>query len=84
LGKDGKICDPQLFAKSIRLRNQLLTDELSVLEGIDATDLKTKFFDALVEALEKASPEVAKTVILALRAHDEETNGGERNATGNA
>jgi hypothetical protein len=84
LDKDGKICDPQLFAKSIRLRNQLLMDELDVVDGTRAADANTDFFDTLIEEVSKASPEVAKAIMLALHAHNKEANGGEHNAKGNA
>ncbi len=43
LDKDGKVCDPQLFAKSIRLRNQLLKDELDMVDGTHAADAVDQF-----------------------------------------
>jgi hypothetical protein len=72
LDEDGRIRDAPLFAKSIRLRNQLLVDELNVVDGINLTDLNTEFFDALQEALDKASPEVAQAVFDSLNKLKEE------------
>jgi hypothetical protein len=84
LDKDGKICDPQLFAKSIRLRNQLLTDELKMVEGMHAADANTNYFDALIEEVRKASPEVAKAIILSLHAYNLKATGEGNNAQGTA
>ena len=72
LDPNGQIRDPQLFAKTIRLRNQLLNDELNTAEGVAHTDLNTKLFDAMIEAIAKASPEVAKAVIVSLERVNEE------------
>ena len=72
LDTDGRIRDPQLFSKTIRLRNQLLKDELNVVDGFRETDLNTKFFDAVIEAVAKASPEVAKTIMISLNDLNEE------------
>jgi hypothetical protein len=71
LDMDGRIRDPQLFAKTIRLRNQLLKDELNVVDGVRETDLNTKFFDAVIEAVAKASPEVAKAIMISLYERNE-------------
>ena len=82
LDADGRIRDAQIFAKSIRLRNQLLNDELSVADGFSRVDVNTKFFDTVIEAVAKASPEVAKTIMISLDALNEEINriDGEQSA----
>lgn len=66
LDSEGKIRDPQLFAKTIRLRNQILNDELSVADGIGRTDFNTQFFDTVIETIAKASPEIAKAIMISL------------------
>jgi hypothetical protein len=67
LDPDRRIRDPQLFSKTIRLRNQLLNDELYVADGIARTDLNTKFFDAIMEAIAKVSPGFRKAADAAPR-----------------
>jgi hypothetical protein len=74
LDAEGRIRDAQLFAKSIRLRNQLLNDELSVIGGVERADINTQFFDRVIEAIAKASPEVAKAIIISLEALNAEIN----------
>jgi hypothetical protein len=66
LDTDGRIRDAQLFAKTIRLRNQLLKDELNVVDGLNLTDVNTRFLDSVIEAVAKASPEVAKAIMNSL------------------
>jgi len=84
LDADGRIRDPQLFAKAIRLRNQLLNDELNVVDGIRETNLRTKFFDAVIETVAKASPEVAQAIMISLNQLNEEINLIERKDRGHA
>jgi hypothetical protein len=79
LDKEGRIQDAHLFAKTIRLRNQLLNDELSVVEGVNRTDVNTKFFDAVIEAVAKASPEVSAEIMKSLYALHAAHKGGEMN-----
>ncbi len=78
LDGDGRIRDPQLFAKTIRLRNQLLKDELNVVEGFCATDINTKFFDSIIETVAAASPEVAIAVMQALNELNQRFNKSDR------
>ena len=84
LDTEGRIRDPQLFAKTIRLRNQLLKDELNVVDGVRATDVNTRFFDSVIETVAKASPEVAKAVMISLNQLNEELNGPKRKESGHA
>lgn len=72
LDANGRIRDPQLFAKGIRLRNQILNDELIVSDGISRTDFNTKFFDAAMEAIANVSPDVAKAIFSSLNKLNEE------------
>jgi hypothetical protein len=84
LDKDGRIRDAQLFAKTIRLRSQLLKEELSVVDGIHATDVNTRFFDAILETVAKASPEVAKAIIISLEELHQQFNASKRKDKGHA
>jgi hypothetical protein len=63
---EGPIRDTRLFARTIRLRQQLLCDEMNVVDRVHNTDVKTKFLDEIVEEVSKASPEVAKTIMVSL------------------
>jgi hypothetical protein len=78
LDANGKIRDAQLFAKAIRLRSQLLKEELNVVDGIRETDVNTKFFDAIIETVAKASPEVAKAIMISLNELNQQFNPSER------
>ena len=66
LDATGTIRDPQLFAKSIRLRNQLLNDEIGVVDWIRDADHMTNFYQAIVDTITKESPETMKAVMGAL------------------
>jgi hypothetical protein len=78
LDTDGRIRDPQLFAKTIRLRNQLLKDELNVVDGLNVTDVNTRFLDSVIETVAKASPEVAQAIMISLNQLNEKINGPKR------
>jgi hypothetical protein len=84
LDGDGRIRDPQLFAKTIRLRNQLLKDELSVVEGVCTTDINTKLFDSVIETVAAASPEVAKAIMKSLHGLNQRFNESNRGGSARA
>jgi hypothetical protein len=63
---EGPIRDTRLFARTIRLRQQLLCDEMNVVDRVHHTDVATKFLDEVMEEISKASPEVAKTIMVSL------------------
>lgn len=77
LDADGRIVDTQLFAKTIRLRNDLLKDEQSILNSINAAEIQTKFIDDLGKALETVPPEVAKAAMAALYRYDQDSRGSD-------
>jgi hypothetical protein len=80
LDDKGRIRDPAQFAKSIRLRQQLLDSEISVLDTVRGTDTSIAFFDKIVDVVAKASPEVAQEIMKALNELSNATQQNEGNA----
>jgi hypothetical protein len=80
LDSNGKIKDPALFAKSILVRERLLSAELSLLDGLRAAEDTTRFYDTLIEAVERAAPEVQKKMMEALSRVRASKNEGNANS----
>ena len=60
---ESRIKNPVLFAKSIRIREQLLNAEMSVLDGIHSADAATAFLEKVVNAVAQAAPETAREIM---------------------
>jgi len=60
---ESRIKNPVLFAKSIRIREQLLYAEMNVVDDIHKSDATTAFLGKVMDAVVKASPETAKEIM---------------------
>lgn len=67
MDESGRIRHPEAFAKSIKLREGLISRAVNIHYYASDAEAQKQFYDLLIDKIAGASPEVAKTIVVALR-----------------